>query len=334
MKRVLIAAVLVCGCKSREVQSEPKPAAPEQSAATKHAEAKSKPAEIKGKPIVATSLSAVVCGLTDKPRAGSNNVAATRHLHRGPRNELYFFPDFLAPTLLEPTSDGCGYRSAGTMAEKPDHDFALNADGSISLVPRSDASKKTDCATRAFSSLRYGRGRLVGATYYYTSSSGGSDALMRMKLDDDKCAPEAVTTLKEVPQAGLPKARVGEAGGHLLLAVAREDWKYSPEVFRFDVTGTFVRKYGAAEGKGELHGEFSGCGDGLCSSAYQSELEIYDREGMRVRSVSLTELTKLKHVYIGGVVDVPDKGVYVLIGHEPVPKGDGRAELVRIDGVY
>ena len=39
-------------------------------------------------------------------------------------------------------------------------------------------------------------------------------------------------------------------------------------------------------------------------------------------------------IYIGGVVDVPDKGVYVLIGHHPVPKGEGRAELIRIDGVY
>ncbi|MGZ3452903.1 MAG: hypothetical protein ACXVEF_25060 [Polyangiales bacterium] len=322
MKRALLAAVLVGGCKSREIAPEPSQKAPV-------AKVEKAPAP-KAKPVIGTSLTAVACQLTDKPRDGSNNVAATRHLHRGPRNELYFFPDFLPPTVLEPIADGCGYRSAGAMSEKPGHDFALQPDGAIVLVPRSDESKNTACRTRALSSLRYGHGALVGSTYYYRDTG----TLMRMKLDDEQCTPEEVTTLKELPADGLTKARVGQSGNDLLVAIPRQDWKWAPELFRFDASGKFVRKYGAAEGKGELHGELTGCGDGLCASAYMNQLEIYDREGMRVGGASLTTLTKLNGVYIGGIVDVPDKGVYVLIGHQPQPKGDGRAEVVRIDGVY
>jgi len=317
MKPVVLAAVLLGGCKSREVAPEhPQPAA-------------SKPVEIKRKPVIGTSLTAVPCNLTDKPREGSNNVAATRHLHRGPRNELYFFPDFRPPTLLEPTTEGCGYRSTGAMAEKPDHEFALQPDGAIVLVPRSDDSKKTACRTRALDSIRYGHGRLVGGTYYYRDTG----ALKRMKLDDEQCAAEEVTTLKELPANALNAARVGYAGNDLLIGVPRQDWKWSQELYRFDAKGTFVRKYGAAEGKGELHGEMTGCGDGFCTSGY-ARFEVYDRDGMRVGSASLSKLSNLKNVYISGVVDVPDKGVYVLIGHDPEPKGDGRAELVRVDGVH
>ena len=58
---------------------------------------------------------------------------------------------------------------------------------------------------------------------------------------------------------------------------------------------------------------------------------------MLVRTYNLYDLAPLKNISIAGIVDVPKKGVYVLAGHRPEvngKSGKGRAELLRLDGVY
>lgn len=322
----LVAAVLLVACKGgKEPTPEPDKPAPKPTASSA---APSKPT-IVGKKIVGTDIAVVRCNLPDEAAEGENHVAATRHLHRGPDNALYFFPDFKPPTRLEPTNDGCGYKFNGPTVPKKDHNFGLNPDGSFTEYPFTDESAKTKCRVRAFSDVRYGSGRLVGDYYYYKAS----EVLTRMNLADDKCEPEPVT-FPEVPKELGTRPNIHLAGGHLLLGYAREEWKWSREVFRFDAKGTFVKKYGSADPKSSFSGDFDGCGDGLCATKYQSDLVIYDREGIEVSSTSLSKLVKLQRLLISGIVDVPDKGVYVLVGHIPDPKGKGRAELIRVDGVY
>jgi len=329
MRRILVAAALLVACKNQqpapEHESEPASAA---KVAPKASASAAKPT-VKGKPVVAKNVTVVPCNLPIDAAEGENNVAATRNLHLGPDKALYFFPDFKPPVRLEPTSDGCGYAYRAKTEPQKDHAFGLEPDGSFKEYPGSDNSALTKCKARAFSDVRYGMGRLVGSTYYYKDS----DVLTKMNLADDKCEP-VKAEFKDVPEKLGTRPSIGSAGDHLLLGYARDDWKYNREIFRFDAGGTLVRKYGAAEGDGQIGGEYAGCGDGLCAVKWQSDLVFYNREGMKVASKSLSDAVKLPRMLIQGIVDVPEKGVYVLIGYIPQKGGKGRAELVRVDGVY
>lgn len=133
------------------------------------------------------------------------------------------------------------------------------------------------------------------------------------------------------PRPDRPRRALGLAGEDLLVGVGRQDWKWAKEVFRYDPSGRLVKRYGAGEGKGVLNGPMNGCGDGFCLVTGYS-FEIFDREGQQVTKVDLDAL-ELQRMNVNGVVDVPGKGVYVLVGYY-VEKDVAQAELLRLEGVY
>jgi len=329
MRRIVVAAALLVACKSKQPAPENESESASAAKVAPKASASAAKPTVKGKPVVAKDITVVPCNLPTDAAEGENHIAATRHLHLGPDKALYFFPDFKPPVRLEPTSDGCGYAYRAKTEPKKDHAYGLEPDGSLKEYSHSDDSPLTKCKLRAFSDVRYGSGRLVGATYYYKDS----EVLTKMNLADDKCEP-VKAEFKDVPEKLGTRPSIGSAGEHLLLGYAREDWKWNREIFRFDAAGTLVRKYGAAEGEGQIGGDYAGCGDGLCAVKWQTDLAFYNREGMQVASKSLRDAVKLPRLLIQGIVDVPDKGVYALIGYIPKPGGKGHAELVRVDGVY
>jgi hypothetical protein len=119
----------------------------------------------------------------------------------------------------------------------------------------------------------------------------------------------------------------------LLVSFGKSEWHWSREVFRLDASGTLIKKYGSGEPKGDISGDPDGCGDGLCLATSMNDIQVYDGAGEKVGSVSLREQTKLANIHIASIVDVPGKGVYALLGYLD-DKKKGRAELIRLDGIY
>jgi hypothetical protein len=281
--------------------------------------------------IVGTDVKAVACNLGMSVPEGDNEISATRNVHRGPDNSLYFFADYKPPTRLEPTEEGCGYRlSAAPMVLAKNHEFGVDPDGAISQYDISDSAPRTACRIKAFDNLRYGRGTRVGTTFFYRDDN----ALKAMDLASDKCAARDVV----VPD--VPRVRhVAAAGDELLIRVPHNEWKWGRgEVLRYDpLTSKVLSRQGVEEGKGAIDGDPYACGDGLCVASGAAHIEIHDHAGMLVRTYNLYDLAPLKNISIAGIVDVPKKGVYVLAGHRPVVNGKsdkGRAELLRLEGVY
>jgi hypothetical protein len=324
----LLVACAALGCKTAARHDDATPTA---SVSASSSASSAKPKRPASRPIIGTAVKAVRCNFGETVPEGDNEIGATRHLHRGADDTLYFFADYHGPTKLVPTDEGCGYRVATTLVEERDKErrFALDPDGSIAQYPWSDESPKTKCRFKAFDELRYGHGRLAGHVFYFNR-----DGLKKMDLASDQCAA-APAELPVVGSAG----DVSLAGDDLLVRKYRGDWKPDGyEVLRFDAAATqVVKRYGAPEGKGVIDGVPYGCGDGLCVVSGSAHIDIHDGEGLRVGSYNLYALTTLKRIDIAGIVDVPGRGVYVLAGHRPEvdgKAGKGRAELVRLDGVY
>lgn len=329
---ILAALIPALSCKARE--AGPSPAASASAAAT--VAPPSPQAKVAPRPVIGTDVKVVRCDLPAVvPEGGirpdQNSVAATRHLHLGPDRSLYFFPDFSPPVRLEPIDGGCGYRLAPPVELEKEHHLGLNPDGSFSPYAFADETPMTKCRVRAFDELRYGHGTLVGGRFFHREAD---TRLEVMDLADPACESKEAS-LPELPRETGAIPWLGVAGDQLLVSMARADWSHEREVFRYDAAGTLLRRYGAPTGKAVISSDVHGCGDGFCVEKGHSSLAIHDREGELVRSYSLTDQVKLESILVAGIVDVPGKGVYVLIGyHVPTGKGRGRAELVRLDGVY
>jgi hypothetical protein len=287
-----------------------------------------KPVLATPKKVIGTHVTAVRCNLVNTPE-GENWVAATRHLHLGPNNKLYYFSDYHGPTRLDPVDGGCGYRVGETLEAPKDGEFGLEPDGGFKVSLYSDDSPLAKCKRAAFTSLRYGHGALVAGTYY----ARDDDELVAMDLNSPTCEPTPAT-LAELPQnnEGLTPW-VSWAGNDLLLAYGRSDWHYDREVFRFDARGHLVTKYGSGDKRHEVGGDAYGCGDGLCvvTGAFVW-MDVLDATGTRVASYNTQDWIKLPQSGLQTVVEVPGKGVYALFGYLD-PQSKGHAELVRLDGI-
>jgi hypothetical protein len=314
VRRALVVVVLAVACKkpTRPVTESAGPVA--------SASASVKPRPL---PILGTAVTAMPCDVGTSAPEGDTAIAAARNVHRAPDNAIYIFADSHDPIRLEPTSEGCGYRVGAPMKLDKEHGWVLEPDGSIAQRPWSDEGAARKCRVQAYDHLRFGKGRLIGTTFYYDSNT----FLEKMDLASDTCSV-VQPNLKDTNNHG----RVSIAGDDLLIRKVESDWKFGRSVIlRFNAAGELVKRYGAAEGKGAIDGEPFGCGDGLCIVANASTIDLHDRDGMQVASYNLHKLTNLKGIAIAGIVDVPGKGVYVLVGHG---SEKARAELLRLDGVY
>jgi hypothetical protein len=314
------------GCQGKDAS----PNAATKSSATS-ASAGSAAERVQLRPIVATSVKVVRCNLPPV-RAENlpekwNNIAATRNLHLAGDGSLYFFPDYTQPVKLEATTEGCGYRLVGPLPEKKDSEHGVDTRGNIVDVPFSDESKRAKCRVRALQKLRYGDGRLYGTRFLYNDSG----SVMELDLANDECEAKELK-LDALPKDG-GKPDISVAGNDLVLAVGRADWKYDKEIFRLDPKGKLLGRVGTATGDTKIDGQVYACGDGYCVTSGSSWLAIHDRTGRKLATLKLHELTDLEDATIEGIVDVPGKPIFVLVGYHP--KNElGRAELVRLDGVF
>lgn len=320
--RFLLPIVLCVGCKGKEAP----PSAASASAVGSAAE------RVQLRPIVATNVKVVRCNLAPvEPLPGTpekwNNIAATRNLHLAGDGSLYFFPDYQPPVKLVPANEGCGYRLVGTLPKKKDSEYGVAADGNIVDEPFSDDSKKAKCQVRALQELRYGHGRMFGTRFVYTDR----DFLMERDLASEEC--EAKELKLDLPKELNGRPDIAVAGDDLVLGIGRSDWKYDKEIVRFDAKGKLLGRVGTADGKTQIDGQVYACGDGYCTTSGYSWLAIHDRTGAKITTIKMGDSTDLESPMIEGVAEVPGKGVFVLVGYQP-KKQSGRAELVRLDGVF
>lgn len=284
------------------------------------------------RPVVATNVKVVRCDLPPvEPLPGTpekwNNIAATRNLHLAGDGSLYFFPDYQPPVKLTPSNDGCGYQLVGKLPKKKDSEYGLAPDGNIVDEPFSDESDKSKCRVKALQKLRYGNGRMFGTRFIYTDQS----SLMEMDLAKDDC--EAKEMKLELPKELDGKPDIAVAGSDLVLGIGRSDWKYDKEIVKLDATGKLLGRVGTAEGKTKIDGAVYACGDGYCVTSGSSWLAIHDRTGAKLTTLKMHESANLEDPTIEGIADVPGKGLFMLVGYQP-KKESGKAELVRLDGVF
>jgi hypothetical protein len=324
LRAVLLPLVLCAACQGKNATSS----ATSSSAAASSASVGSAGQRAQLRPIVAKNVKVVRCNLPPVPATGNhekpNNIAATRNLHLAGDGSLYFFPDYEMPVKLEPTKDGCGYRLVGMLPEKKDAQYGVDPNGNIVSEPFNDESKQSSCRVKALGKLRYGNGRLFGTRFLYDDRG-----LMELDLASKDCEAKELK-LDGLPEGGRPDISV--AGSDLLLAIGRSDWKYEKEILHLDAKGKVLSRVGSAEGETKISGEVYACGDGYCVKSSGSWLAIHDRTGRRVTTLKLHESIDLEDPYINGVVDVPDKGIYALVGYHPKNQ-TGHAELVRLDGI-
>ena len=322
----IFVSMLVVACKNND--------APAGAGATPSASASvAKPVTEAGpapqKPVLGTAVKGVACNLGPNVPEGENNIAASRHLHLGPGNKLYFFADFKGPTRLDPVDDGCGYRFGETLTPPKDIQYGLEPDGSIKEYPNSDESPVRKCREKAFDKMRYGTGALVGGVYYYKDH----DELTQLDLASPTCEPKPAKIAELPKEDEFSQPSISWSGNDLLLGFTRQALNNNLEVLRFDAKGHLVKKYGQADRKNSIVGNFVGCGDGLCASSGSSDIDIFRADGTVAGSYRVSEWVKLEQIEVANIVDVPGKGVYVLIGYHDEKK-KGRAELIRLDGVH
>ena len=325
IRLVVIASLAVTACKDKAAPPSPDAGPPRHEAKTS-----------KQLPVLGTNVTIVRCELgplTSKARSEAklDAIGTTRHLHLAPDGALYFFPDQHPPARLEPVADGCGYRMAAPLVETSGKAFALEPDGSIAEYSLTGAGPKQRCRIRALDNLRNGRGRLQKGRLFYRDAA----RVMVMDLTKDDCeATEHTFAALAERDGGMPwfsAVEFGSSGDDLLVALSKPDWKNSQEVFRIDPAGKLVQRVGAAEGPAQIDGDLSGCGDGYCSTSVYGSIDLHDRQGRKVSSLSLGKMTGLRSMSLTGLVDVPDKGVYAVVGYHD--ESGGRPELVRLDGI-
>lgn len=283
--------------------------------------------------VTANEIKLTSCGIGPTSPEGENGIAAARGLHQAADGTLYFFADSAPPQRLDKVEGGCGYALAPAQPAKKDHEWGLDPDGKITEYPYEDTSPKTKCRLKALGELRYGRGALVGRTFYARGNSSdefGDGTVVARDLADDNCVLKASSLSAKVERlpdvSGTPTTLfIGTAGpgGEL----------YDRQVYRFDASGKLVKKYGGAGAPSKIEriDAMSTCGDGLCITESGSSIDVFDANGALLKTFNTRKLFDRPGHQLQGITEVPGKGVYVLIGYQEGKKG--HAELFRVDGL-